>query len=212
MRRILLIVTMVLALAAPAASVYATSGPTMVYSELYLKLIAAYPSGMVPDDCDAVLFVTGRNGICDHRLDPAYFYPDGTFRAAPWYEDASSPTGWSIAPDLVGQGMAQQPSGVAGRGRGGPRQHLVVQPGRAEAAPIAGARPALRERAAISGQSESPTTSVGAWHLGGWAIIAATEQYRGAYDATLATGSRDRVMPHDPYRAAYDHAPMTRRR
>ena len=99
MRRTLLVVAVVFALAAPAAAARATSGSTIVYSDLYLKLIAAFPSGSVSDPCTAVLFVTGEQGVCTMTLGTYYFYPDGTFGATPWHEDASSPTGWSSAPD-----------------------------------------------------------------------------------------------------------------
>ena len=98
MRRTLLVVAVVLALAAPAAA-RASSGPAIVYSDLYLKLIAAYPSGIVSNPCEAVRFVTGEQGVCDTGWGTYYFYPDGTFGATSWYEDASSPTGWSIAPN-----------------------------------------------------------------------------------------------------------------
>ena len=36
-----------------------------------------------------------------------------------------------LAAALVGQGLAQQASDAAGRGRGGPRHHMVVKPGSA---------------------------------------------------------------------------------
>lgn len=98
MKHLLLAVAVVLALAAPAAAAHTSSGPTIVYNDLYLQLIAAYPSGIVSNPCEAVLFVTGELGLCNPILRTSFFYPDGTFGATPWYEDASSPTGWSIAP------------------------------------------------------------------------------------------------------------------
>jgi len=85
--------------AAPAARAEDTSGASIAYSDLYLKLIAAFPAGWVLDSCQAVLGVTGRSGICSATLVLEYFYPDGSFGKMPWYADPASATGWSVEPD-----------------------------------------------------------------------------------------------------------------
>jgi hypothetical protein len=86
--------------AAPASATEQTTAPTIVYSELYLMLIAAYPAGWVMDSCMAVLEVTGRtDGVCLDTLQLEYFYPDGTFGRMPWYVEAASPTGWAVEAD-----------------------------------------------------------------------------------------------------------------
>ena len=77
----------------------AATGTPIVYSDLYLKLIAAYPLGFVYDSCNAVLQVTGRTGVCTATLALEYFRPDGTFGKMPWFADQSSSTGWSVQPD-----------------------------------------------------------------------------------------------------------------
>lgn len=77
----------------------ATSTTPIVYSDLYLKLIAAYPAGFVYDSCGAVLQVTGRTGVCTATLALQHFYPDGTFGKMPWFADPSSPAGWRVEPD-----------------------------------------------------------------------------------------------------------------
>ena len=84
--------------AAPAAAATDASDPTIVYSDAYLRLIAAFPSGWVPNACEGAAFLAG-GGICTAEFNPAYFYPDGTFGKMAWYVDPSSPAGWSIEPD-----------------------------------------------------------------------------------------------------------------
>ena len=87
--------------AAPAAAPAAaeeTSG-SIVYSAAYVKLIAAYPSGWVPNECEARVFLSGGTGVCTAGFDPVYFYPDGTFGRTAWFVDSSSRTGWSVDPD-----------------------------------------------------------------------------------------------------------------
>ena len=69
----------------------------IVYSDDYLKLIAEFPSGMVPNACEAAAFLSG-GGVCTTEMDPHYFYPDGTLGKQPWIIDPSSPRGWSIEP------------------------------------------------------------------------------------------------------------------
>jgi hypothetical protein len=75
-----------------------TSGATIVYSDIYLKLIAAFPSGYA-DECDISAVLNGGGGVCDARIDVVYFYPDGTLGGVPWFADPSSPRGWSIEAD-----------------------------------------------------------------------------------------------------------------
>ena len=85
--------------AASAAPAEQANAPAIVYSDMYLKLIAAFPSGWVTDSCAAVLQVTARTGVCSDTLQLQYFYPDGRFGKMPWYVDAASTTGWSVEPD-----------------------------------------------------------------------------------------------------------------
>ena len=77
-----------------------TSGSTIVYSPTYRTLIAEFPAGW-GDGCDLAWVIAGKptGYVCDARIDPVYFYPDGTFGKMPWYVDASSPTGWSVEAD-----------------------------------------------------------------------------------------------------------------
>jgi len=89
----------------------ATSTTSIVYSDLYLKLTQAFPSGWVWDSCSAVLQVTGRTGVCSDAMNFAYFYPDGTFGKMPWNVDAGSPTGWSVEPDPC-NGLSDDESAV----------------------------------------------------------------------------------------------------
>lgn len=83
--------------AAPAAA-DETSGTSIVYSDTYWKLLAAFPAGYA-DGCDIWLFLNGTIGVCDGRIDLDYIYPDGTWGPRPWHEDPASPTGWSVEPD-----------------------------------------------------------------------------------------------------------------
>jgi len=85
---------------AESADAAAAAGNTsVVYSDLYLKLITAFPSGWVLDACNAVLQVAGRGGVCSAILQLEYFYPDATFGSRPWHLDDASPTGWSLEPN-----------------------------------------------------------------------------------------------------------------
>ena len=87
----------------------------------------------------------------------------------------------------VGQGMAQQPSGVAGRGRGGPRQHLVVQPGRAgqhlvgQQAPAPGGRPGGLERTTADRFGDPPEL---AGSILEWALATGNKNSRSHFYAT----------------------------
>jgi hypothetical protein len=74
------------------------NGTSIVYSDTYNKLLAAFPSGHA-DSCDISVVLNGGGGFCDTTIDTVYFYPDGAVGRMPWYVDASSSTGWSIEPD-----------------------------------------------------------------------------------------------------------------
>jgi hypothetical protein len=101
-RRITLVASIIAVIAAttaaPAAPADDAGAPTIVYSDTYLKLIAKFPAGYA-DSCDAQWFLNGGTGTCFSIVNIQYFYPDGSFGPRSWYVDASSPTGWSIAPD-----------------------------------------------------------------------------------------------------------------
>jgi hypothetical protein len=83
-------------LAAPAAPAEATSGPTIVYSETYLRYIALFPLGWATNRCELGLALQGGTGVCEATIAPVYFYPDGSLGEKPWVVDPSSPTGWSV--------------------------------------------------------------------------------------------------------------------
>jgi hypothetical protein len=97
--KVFVALTAALASFSVAAPTAATNGSTIVYSETYLRLISAYPRGWANSSCDIIVFLSGRSGFCSAIIDPAYFYPDGTYGARPWFVDPASPTGWSIEPD-----------------------------------------------------------------------------------------------------------------
>lgn len=80
------------------ASGETTNGASIVYSDAYKKLLAAFPDGYA-DDCEIRVVLKGGGGFCDHRVDLVYFYPDGSYGARRWYVSSSSSTGWSIEPD-----------------------------------------------------------------------------------------------------------------
>lgn len=95
-----LVVTLILSAVTAPASAAETSGPEIVYSDTYLKLIAAFPSGVAPNECEVQRVLSGATDLyCGDLLDPVYFYPDGTLGSTGWFVDSSSPTGWSPEPD-----------------------------------------------------------------------------------------------------------------
>lgn len=84
------------AVAAPAAPAEPTSGPTIVYSDTYLRYIALFPLGWAPNGCELDVALRGGSGFCEAIIATVYFYPNGSLGDKPWVVDPSSPTGWSI--------------------------------------------------------------------------------------------------------------------
>lgn len=87
---------MLLSAAPVTAAADGASGPSILYSDAYKKLLAAFPAGYADDCAISVVLHSGGGGFCDHLVDLAYFYPDGTYGALPWVPDSSSSTGWSV--------------------------------------------------------------------------------------------------------------------
>jgi hypothetical protein len=98
-RRSLLVVPAVVSMLALSHAVPAHAA-TITYSSTYLRLIERFPAGSA-DHCDISIFLApaGQSVVCTDTLQTLYFYPDGTLGGTPWYEDAASPAGWSVAPD-----------------------------------------------------------------------------------------------------------------
>jgi len=86
------------ATAAPAAA-DDVNRASIVYSDTYNKLIAAFPPGYADSCAVAVFLHPGAGTICTTTIELVYFYPDGTTGPRAWVIDPSSPTGWSVAPD-----------------------------------------------------------------------------------------------------------------